>query len=215
LPQAFDLQGSAMLARRLLADPGLPVQNPTISYWQQGWGEHITNARSETLPADSDVVVIGSGITSCGVASTLLDAKHSSNAQSMRVTVLEARGVCSGATGRNGGHVKFNAVSDYAMHRAAIGHERAAEVVRFSRAHYDAIAAVAENCGAEITGELRKVVAITAYMTPALAETARRDLKLFNEAFPEYSGEYQFHGREETLKVSTRHQSQRYSCAMF
>lgn len=51
------------------------------------------------VDVDVDVVVVGSGITGAGVAWGLLKGD---GGKKKRVVMLEARSVCSGATGRNG-----------------------------------------------------------------------------------------------------------------
>lgn len=84
-------------------DPGLPSKNPNKSYWQ-----HIPHAladtQSPTLPADADIIVIGSGIIGASVTKTILDQDPSA-----RIVVCDARQLCSGATGRNGGQLATNA----------------------------------------------------------------------------------------------------------
>jgi len=72
---------------RLLAAP---------SVWQAGWP--CKTVRSAQLPFDSDVVVIGAGVGGLAAALQALDAGCS-------VTVLEARQVGAGASGRNSGFV--------------------------------------------------------------------------------------------------------------
>src|SRR5579875_1837974 len=52
--------------------------------------------RFQPLPAEADVVVIGAGVAGCSIAYQL--AKRGK-----KVAVLEKRGICSGASGRNGG----------------------------------------------------------------------------------------------------------------
>ncbi|KAH6876728.1 hypothetical protein B0T10DRAFT_379433, partial [Thelonectria olida] len=78
--------------------PSLPREKATVAAWQDPPHLTISNAQSPTLPADTDVVVIGSRITGCSVAHTLLN--HTS-ALTLRITMLEARAAVSGATGRN------------------------------------------------------------------------------------------------------------------
>ncbi|KAH7125801.1 FAD dependent oxidoreductase [Dactylonectria macrodidyma] len=56
--------------------------------------------RNAALPEEVDVVIIGSGIT--GASALYQLAKR---APELRVTLIEARGICTGATGRNGGHL--------------------------------------------------------------------------------------------------------------
>lgn len=51
------------------------------------------------------MLIVGSGITGTSVAKHLLEGQPDA-----RVTIVEARTLCSGATGRNGGqHVAFGA----------------------------------------------------------------------------------------------------------
>ncbi|SPO06698.1 uncharacterized protein DNG_09392 [Cephalotrichum gorgonifer] len=78
----------------------LPSPNPTSSYWHreprlQG---HRTTAE---LPAKTDVVIVGAGITGAFAARFLSGAGRD-------VVLLEAREVGWGATGRNGGHCQPN-----------------------------------------------------------------------------------------------------------
>ena len=58
------------------------------------------------LIKEADVVVIGAGLTGISTAFHLLK-----NKPDLKVQVLEARGLCDGATGRNGGH-QFGEVTD-------------------------------------------------------------------------------------------------------
>jgi glycine/D-amino acid oxidase-like deaminating enzyme len=80
-----------------------PATSPSKSYWLEALPPHLLQLRnhrtSPKLPTNLlDVVVIGSGMTGCSVAYHL-----SRSNTSLSVAVLESRGLCSGATGRNGG----------------------------------------------------------------------------------------------------------------
>ncbi|KAG4442855.1 hypothetical protein IFR05_001651 [Cadophora sp. M221] len=198
-----------MFARRLLADPGLPRTNPTTSYWQQHYDQNLSDIRSPTLPQHRDVVIIGSGITGCSSAVRLLEDQNEtgdmntnkSTSQPFSLTILEARGLCSGATGRNGGHVKFNAVSEYAAHKSQLGHEAAAHLVDFCMAHFQAIKSTAERLGALEVGEMRGVTAITSIMDPAKLDDARAAFRDFQGAFPNFKPSFSFvEGGEEVEK---------------
>ena len=88
--------------RRL--DPGLPRPNPTKSSWQIP-PDPLQNYRStESLPTYIlDVVIIGSGFSGASIAWHLLHGRPSlQNRYYYNTLMLEARDVCSGATGRNG-----------------------------------------------------------------------------------------------------------------
>jgi hypothetical protein len=78
---------------RIRRSPGLPPPNPTRSFWAVPPAK-IADHRSD-LPKHTDVVIIGSGITGTSVAKALLNA-----VDGLHVVMLEARQICSGATGR-------------------------------------------------------------------------------------------------------------------
>jgi glycine/D-amino acid oxidase-like deaminating enzyme len=89
--------------RTELSARGFPVPNPTESYWQVP--EHrIANLRTtEDLPMDKtfDYIIVGSGISGAAVAFKLLNRNPN-----FSILMLEARKAASGASGRNGGHVR-------------------------------------------------------------------------------------------------------------
>lgn len=148
--------------------------------------------QSESLPARRDVVILGSGITGCSVARWVL-----SGSSSLSITVLEARTLCSGATGRNGGHIKCVPVTDYVKLRQQMGHDAAAQVVRFVMAHYGQILACATELGAADVGEVRPVTAVTVACEPTKVKDLRDAHTLFENSFPEYRGVYNFYEGEE------------------
>lgn len=51
-------------------------------------------------PAEVDVAIIGSGISGATVAHAFSESRPD-----LKVALFEARGLCTGATGRNGGHI--------------------------------------------------------------------------------------------------------------
>lgn len=83
-------------------DPGLPRANPTKPSWLIP-PDPLQNFRSsESLPSGIlDVVIIGSGFSGTSVAWHLLNDDDVLG-QKLDTLMLEAREVCSGATGRNG-----------------------------------------------------------------------------------------------------------------
>lgn len=88
-----------VVRERLDLSPGLPVDNPSRSFWMYP-PSPIAKHCSE-LPDYADVVVIGSGITGTSVVRRLLEGcKEAGAVESVRVVMLEARDACSGATGR-------------------------------------------------------------------------------------------------------------------
>jgi hypothetical protein len=84
------------LRKRVNLSPGLPVDNPTLPYWTVPPINLPAHNNTTALPTHVDVIIIGSGITGVSCARTLLKK----GPPGLRVLVLEARDVCSGATGR-------------------------------------------------------------------------------------------------------------------
>jgi len=75
--------------------PCLPTDNPTRSFWHTSHPNDLTKHRTTPgLPSTGRVAIVGSGITGVFAAQELV-ARGVSD-----IVVLEARDVCSGATGR-------------------------------------------------------------------------------------------------------------------
>jgi len=87
----------------LVNDPGLPASRPTVSSWLVP-PDSLANYRSSAvLPSHVvDVVIIGSGFSGTSVAWHLLHGDDEPRTKYMSCLMLEARDICSGATGRNG-----------------------------------------------------------------------------------------------------------------
>ncbi|KAK1700281.1 FAD dependent oxidoreductase [Colletotrichum godetiae] len=82
----------------------LPSAKSTASYWHREPSKTLLGHRTtRDLPPTADIVVVGSGITGAFAAKELLE-RAGTTGEGRRVVLLEAREVCWGATGRNGGH---------------------------------------------------------------------------------------------------------------
>ncbi|KAH8195533.1 hypothetical protein TruAng_010293 [Truncatella angustata] len=106
---------------------GLPVPNPTTSYWQippHRIAEHRTTTQ---LPTDTlfDYVIVGSGISGAAIAYKLL-----SRDPSLSILMLEARTAASGASGRNGGLCRSGWWLNYKTYLEAYGED---EALKFER----------------------------------------------------------------------------------
>ncbi|KAI5197297.1 hypothetical protein AUEXF2481DRAFT_40120 [Aureobasidium subglaciale EXF-2481] len=89
---------------------GLPVPNHTSSYWRSELHPIDSYCSSEQLPSKCDIAIIGAGMTGVSTAYHL-SRLHSADEYGRKpsIVILDAREVCSGATGRNGGHSKVQA----------------------------------------------------------------------------------------------------------
>ena len=88
-----------MAAHRNLS---LPVENSTEPFWHNELHPLHNHKSTEELPRTCDVLIIGAGFAGVATAYDLVSGKGSGEASNLSVVILEARGVCSGATGRNG-----------------------------------------------------------------------------------------------------------------
>ncbi|KAJ6172197.1 FAD dependent oxidoreductase superfamily [Penicillium chermesinum] len=119
-----------------------PVENATLPFWHRDIDELHDHRTTKDLPASSDVVIIGAGYAGISTAYHLV--KNEDSREDLSVTIIEARGVCSGATGRNGGHVRPDMYSPMPKLIERGGIERALEVTEFEIAHIHAIKYVVE-----------------------------------------------------------------------
>lgn len=161
----------AALAARARAPPGLPVPDPTSAFWQDNPPHpHLVNIQSpDGPPQAADIVIIGSGITAAAIArSVLAELRRKGDLNLVArpggqpvptVLVLEARQLCSGATGRNGGHIK--ASPHELFHQLTTSQRmdpaRAAALCDFQISHLPVLREVVQAEGIEDVSEFREV----------------------------------------------------------
>ncbi|KAI0861129.1 FAD dependent oxidoreductase [Xylaria cubensis] len=154
------------------ANAYLPVPNPTTPYWRTDL-HHLDSHRStKDLPTECDVLIIGAGISGVSVAYHLSqpDATAGNSTAAPSILLLEARQVCSGATGRNGGHVKIK-IRSILNQLERGGLEKAEELIAFVGAHVDAFKDVVERERLDCEFELRRSYDV--YMSEKEASSVR------------------------------------------
>lgn len=176
-------------------DPGLPCQNPTLSYWQHIL-HPLANTRSASLPDEVDIAVIGSGITGASVTKTLLEKLPSS-----RIVVLEARSLCSGATGRNGGQLATNAGESYAESREKFGSDMAGKIAEFTLKTCDRMREVIAQYAPE-ESEYRDITKVRAFLDENSFRAMEESIKLMEADHPTLRGIYQIIDGRTLLEVS-------------
>ncbi|KAF5674286.1 gamma-glutamylputrescine oxidoreductase [Fusarium circinatum] len=120
-----------------MCSASFPPPEGMSSFWRTKPGDLDNHKSTEELPTSADIVIIGAGYSAAAILTHILATASSENRPS--ILVLEARQLCSGATGRNGGHLKpdsYNAISAYA---SEYGIEAAAEVASFEAANVKAV----------------------------------------------------------------------------
>ncbi|PBP21358.1 hypothetical protein BUE80_DR007804 [Diplocarpon rosae] len=162
------------------SDPGLPHANPTKAFWQEP-AHSLSNVQSPSLPSSTDILVIGSGITGCSATKQLLENSD------YRVIVLEARSLCSGATGRNGGHLTSAAPFEYLDLVAAFGKDMAMKIAKFTLLNAEKMYEIAKDIE---ESEARLVDGVTGYFDAEALQHSRRSLEAFETDAPEFRDKY-------------------------
>lgn len=159
----------SQVAARMRAAPGFPPAKPTLSQWQDDppFPELVDVQSPGGPPPTADIVIIGSGISGVAIARTVLRELRrkegglatAAGGRAPRVVVLEARQLCSGATGRNGGHIKPSSheVFHSLVHKQGLTPDRAARICAFQLSHVDALTALAAAEGVVELSECRRV----------------------------------------------------------
>ncbi|KUJ16406.1 FAD dependent oxidoreductase superfamily [Mollisia scopiformis] len=156
-----------------LEDP-FPVPDATLPFWRTQLHELDNHRSTKDLPTECDVLIIGAGYSSVTTAYHLLD----NNPSPPSVVVLEAREACSGATGRNGGHIKPDLYFNILRYSQKYGPENAAEFAKFEAANVLAVKDLVEKEGIDCDYHLTRAVDV--YLDPAHAkqtEASYRELQ--------------------------------------
>ncbi|CAG8929266.1 unnamed protein product [Penicillium salamii] len=159
-----------------ISTPVPPVSNPTPSHWQND----PFQIPPQPLPTSTDIIIIGSGISGASIAYTLL-RKSPCN-----ILMLEARDVCSGATGRNGGHIKCSAYMEYCSFKDRFG-ESARHLLRFQKRHMELLLGLMGELGIE--AEAREVETLDIFTDEKAWEDAKRMVHVFRTDMPEEAGD--------------------------
>lgn len=113
----------------------LPVNSYSSCYWQDPAPHEFDNYHSTSkLPEHSDIVIIGAGLAGISTAYHLIQQDSLIRSQKT-ITILEARGLCSGATGRNGGHLRPDLYGQIPTYIRREGKAAAVELAEFEIAH--------------------------------------------------------------------------------
>ncbi|KAK8853497.1 hypothetical protein IAR55_004204 [Kwoniella newhampshirensis] len=116
----------------------LPIENPVKSFWIEGAKSPLRDFRSTPeLPKEAlDVIIIGSGYAGATMAYWL--NKFARDGETPSMLMLEARDVCGGATGRNGGQLRPHFYSRYPPWSERFGADGALKLIQHEVAHIPA-----------------------------------------------------------------------------
>ncbi|KAF9693084.1 hypothetical protein EKO04_008954 [Ascochyta lentis] len=115
-----------------------PIPNPTAAFWSRDNDSFQDHRTTTDLPTTVDVVIIGSGYAGTAAAWHLIQDKESAT-DKRTVLMIEARRVCDGATGRNGGHLRPDLYGHIPRYIQRDGLEAAVELAKFEISHVQAL----------------------------------------------------------------------------
>ncbi|KAF4332960.1 gamma-glutamylputrescine oxidoreductase [Fusarium beomiforme] len=113
-----------------------PPPNGMPSFWRSSPGSLDSHRSTEQLPAQCDILIIGAGYSGASLVTHMLSQPES---KSKSIVVLEARQLCSGATGRNGGHIKPDVYNLCSKMAEKHGIDAGAEIAEFELANVEAV----------------------------------------------------------------------------
>jgi glycine/D-amino acid oxidase-like deaminating enzyme len=140
------------------------------SYWHDTAAAFAGGAAGP-VEGHFDVAVIGGGFTGLGAALQLAKA-------GAKVVVLEAEQVCSGASGRNGGHLNNGLAHSYLGAKAELGQERAIALYKALDASIDALEALIAEEG--IVCDFRRAGKLKLASKPAHFDAIARNFEAVN-----------------------------------
>ena len=162
-----------------LGPSALPSKDPLRSFWLSEPSELADYRSPGPLPDCADIVIVGSGIAGALTSYNLLSRQPSLN-----ITLVEAREICGGATGRNGGQIKTDPyiackytrsrgprlTSDPGL-KARVGAKKANDCLKFESRHLDLFKALLDKehieCDFHITS------AFDLCLNPRMAEVGK------------------------------------------
>ncbi|KXS21009.1 FAD dependent oxidoreductase [Gonapodya prolifera JEL478] len=156
-----------------------PVPNATTSFWRAG-GHPLDSHRSTVdVPPEVDIAVIGAGYAGVACVYHILDLCRTKGLPVARIVILEAREVCSGATGRNGGHLKPDPYYRPSTLAQSHGVQVAAEFASFEVANLYALKKVIETEG--IDCDFVYTRAVDALMTTPICDRIKTGVELLKK----------------------------------
>ncbi|WKT50679.1 FAD dependent oxidoreductase [Fusarium oxysporum f. sp. vasinfectum] len=113
-----------------------PPPNGMTSFWRSSPGSLDNHRSTKELPSQCDILIIGAGYSGASLVTHMLSQPESKDKS---IVVLEARQLCSGATGRNGGHIKPDVYNLCSRMASKHGIDAGAEIAEFELANVEAV----------------------------------------------------------------------------
>ncbi|KAF8849114.1 FAD dependent oxidoreductase [Acephala macrosclerotiorum] len=179
-----------------------PSKESITPFWRTELHELDDHRSTPDLPSSCDILIIGAGYAGITAAYHLLANEETAASPKPSVVLLEARQACSGATGRNGGHLRPAVYCRVSKWMKKCGLEAAEEIAQFEFDHLKAVADVVEKENIDCDFKLSRSFDI--HTEPEEAAAAKEDyLKLKAAGIAkETIDDVVFYEGEEAEKVS-------------
>ncbi|KAL1876797.1 hypothetical protein Plec18167_005207 [Paecilomyces lecythidis] len=173
-------------------DPGLPVKRSTKSYWLTEPAA-ISKLQSPWLKS-ADIVIIGSGMTAASLAYKLYSLRSD-----LKIIIIEARDICGGATGRNGGHVKPMSPGVWFDRKEQFGAQEAIRIMEYEHGHVDEIiTCIREN---DIACDFNLLQGLDIYYDPKAFQHALDAVEDMKKYAPDLGKRYTIYTAEKDLEA--------------
>lgn len=197
-----------------------PATGSTKPFWRTSLHPLDNHRTTPDLPSETDILIIGGGYAGASAAYHLFP--EDKGADSPSVVLLEARELCSGATGRNGmfsverrvsifhltmnhagGHLRPDLYAITSKYVERYGLEAAVEVVRFEISHMKEIADLVAR--EKIDCELTLTRSLDIYMDEAQLQERKEFVEYLRAQNLDFMDDVKYLSETEAQKV--RHQS--------
>lgn len=131
-----------------------PVVDPIPTVWTAQPHHLDTHQSTPELPAKCDILIIGSGFAGVSTAYHIL--KNTKSQPS--VVLVDARNHSSGATGRNGGHIKPDTYYNTPKYERLYGTEQASRLQKFESSQVLAVKHLVDSEGLDCDFHLTRAV---------------------------------------------------------
>ncbi|KAL2852955.1 FAD dependent oxidoreductase [Aspergillus pseudoustus] len=178
----------------------LPVENSTKPFWRTELHELDELRTTPELPQQSDIVIIGAGYSGVSLAYHIYKQIFASDQSYPAITILEARQICSGATGRNGGHLRPDLYGNIPKYIERYGVDAGAEVANFEISHIPALKKViAEE---NIDCDLNLTRSMNVYLNEEEGEQAKQIYEALVARGLEYTSDLHYTPHKYAEKIS-------------
>ncbi|WAO94392.1 FAD dependent oxidoreductase [Fusarium falciforme] len=174
-------------------DPGFPAKTPTQPFWFTH-NSKISKLQS-TWHDSADIVIIGSGLTAASLCYELL-VKRGTN---LKIVVVEARDLCSGATGRNAGHIKPFSPGVWYDRKKVFGPEEAVKIMEYEHGHLDELAKCAKEN--KIECDLDILEGLDVYFDEKALRDAQKAVEDMRRYSPALADRYTFYDSPDSLRA--------------